>query len=192
MIIVDDVLVTDGVLQQGFVCKLDACKGACCVEGDAGAPLTAEEAALLDDLLPKLKPFLTPEGLAAIEGQGAWVLGEDREPETPMLAPGQACAYTTFAADGTALCGIEQAWKAGAVDFQKPISCHLYPIRVQAGQPFEVLHYHVWDICNPACSHGAQLGVPIYRFVADALVRKYGQEWYDTLCLAAQEQAPNS
>jgi hypothetical protein len=188
MIIVDDVLVTDGVLQQGFVCKLDACKGACCVAGDAGAPLTADEAALLDNLLPKLKPFLTPKGLAAIQRQGAWVLGEDREPETPLLAAGQACAYATYAEDGTALCGIEQAWKAGAVDFQKPISCHLYPIRVQEGQPFEVLHYHYWDICSPACNHGAQMGVPIYRFVANALVRKYGQAWYDTLCMAAQEQ----
>ncbi|MBX3103011.1 MAG: DUF3109 family protein [Bacteroidetes bacterium] len=189
MLIIDDVLVTDAVLQKGFVCRLDACKGACCVEGDAGAPLTKEEAGLLESELPTLRPFLRPEGLEALDGQGAWVLGWDREPETPLVE-GKECAYVTFTPDGTALCGIEQAWKAGATAFRKPISCHLYPIRIQEGRPFEILHYHEWDICSAACNYGEQAGVPIYQFVKDALVRKYGQEWYETLCDAvAQEGA---
>lgn len=187
MIIVQDKLVSDDVVEQQFVCNLSACKGACCWEGDYGAPLETEELPVLESIFERVKPFLSPAGLAAIEKEGKYVRFEKTEEWTTPLIDNGPCAYMTYDVIGTAKCGIEQAWKAGVIDFQKPVSCHLYPIRVEKNEDigFEALNYHEWEICSAACELGKKEQVPVYRFVKDALIRKYGQEFYDELDGAA-------
>ena len=178
-------IVSEEILENDFVCNLAACKGACCVDGDAGAPLTMEETKILADIYPKVKPFLRKEGIAAIEAQGTHVIGADGELETTLI-DGKDCAYVIF--DGkTALCGIEQAYNQGLVDWKKPISCHLYPVRVKEYSDFSAVNYHKWHICSDACALGAELQVPVYKFVKEALVRKFGNEWYEELEKVAQD-----
>ncbi len=187
MIIVQDKLVSDDVVELQFVCNLTACKGACCWEGDFGAPLEAAELPVLDSIFEQVKPFLSPAGVAAIEAQGKYVRGEDPDDWATTLIDNGPCAYMTLDATGTAKCGIEQAWKAGAIDFQKPISCHLYPIRVEKNEElgFEALNYHEWHICSAACTLGKKEQVPVYQFLKDAIIRKYGPEFYEELDGAA-------
>jgi hypothetical protein len=145
-------IVSEEILEKEFVCNLTACRGACCVDGDAGAPLSKEETQILEEIYPKVKPFLRKEGIEAIEAQGAWVKGEDGDFETPLI-DGKDCAYVIF--DGkTALCGIEQVYNQGIVTWKKPVSCHLYPIRIKEFSDFSAVNYHKWDICSPACSLG--------------------------------------
>lgn len=178
-------IISEEILENEFVCNLSACKGACCVDGDAGAPLTQEETQILVDIYPKVKPFLRPEGIQAIEEQGAFVIGTDGEYETTLIE-GKDCAYVIF--DGqTALCGIEQAYNEGIVDWKKPVSCHLYPIRVKEYTDFAAVNYHKWHICSDACALGKELQVPIYKFVKEALVRKFGEQWYQELEKVAEE-----
>lgn len=187
MIIVQDKLVSDDIVEKHFVCNLKACKGACCWEGDYGAPLETSELPILRDLYERVKPFLLPDGIAAIEAQGTAVWHEpSKEYVTPLVNNG-ACAYMTYTETGIAQCGIEQAWKAGEVGFQKPISCHLYPIRVERSEAigFEALNYDQWHICSPACALGEREQVPVYAFVKDALIRKYGIDFYEELDGAA-------
>jgi len=188
MIIVQDKLVSDDLVEQKFVCNLSVCKGACCWEGDYGAPLDEAELPVLDSIFEKIKPFLSPAGIAAIEAQGKYVRVEEEGEWATTLVDNGPCAYMTLDASGIAQCGIEQAWKAGAIDFQKPISCHLYPVRVEKNEQagFEALNYHEWSICTAACERGEKEQVPVYRFVKDAIIRKYGQEFYDELDGAAE------
>lgn len=181
MISIDNTLVSDELLSEQFVCDLQKCKGACCVEGDAGAPLEAEEVAILKEEYPKFKSYLRPEGIAAVEAQGTHVIDPvDDEPVTPLVN-GAECAYVVFDERGTTLCGIEKAWKDGETSFRKPVSCHLYPIRIQRYKSFDAVNYHKWQICAPACDLGKELKVPVYRFAKDALLRKYGEKWYADL-----------
>ncbi len=188
MIIVQDKLVSDDVVEQQFICNLSACKGACCWEGDFGAPLEKEELAILESILEEVRPFLSPAGIAAIEAQGPHVWFEGMSDHGTPLIEGGPCAYMTYDALGTAHCGIEMAWKAGATAFQKPISCHLYPIRVSKFENFdsEALNYDRWSICSAACALGEKEQVPVYQFLQSAIVRKYGQDFYDELDGAAQ------
>jgi Protein of unknown function (DUF3109) len=193
MIIIQDKLVSDDLVEQHFICNLSACKGACCWEGDAGAPLEEDEKAILVDIFPKIRSYLSPAGIKAIEDQGCYQWYENTEGWGTTLIDGGPCAFMTLDALGIAKCGIEQAHKDGAIDFLKPISCHLYPIRVSKNEEmgFEALNYDEWDICSAACSLGEKEKVPVYRFVKDAIVRKYGQDFYDELDGAAlflQEQ----
>lgn len=187
MIIVQDKLVSDDLVEEQFVCNLSACKGACCWEGDFGAPLEEAELPVLDSIFEQVKPFLSPAGIAAMEAQGKYVWFEKARGWGTPLIDGGPCAYMTYDALGIAKCGIEQAWKSGATDFQKPISCHLYPVRVEKNEVigFEALNYDRWDICSAACELGKKEQVPVYQFVKDALVRQYGQEFYDELDGAA-------
>jgi hypothetical protein len=187
LVIVQDILVSEDVLTEQFRCNLSACKGACCWEGDFGAPLEAAELDTLAGIYEAIKPFLLPEGIRAIEAQGLHVhYPELGGPGTPLLENG-ACAYLTFEANGIAKCGIEKAWEAGMTDFKKPISCHLYPVRVVSTPEFgfEALNYDVWDICSAACTAGKKDKLPVYQFVKDALVRKYGEDFYEELEAAA-------
>lgn len=173
-------IVSEDLIEKEFVCNLHACKGACCIEGEAGAPLTSEEIKTLEEIYPKVKPFLRPEGIAAIEIQGTHITSDLNELETPLVE-GKECVYVTFKDNGTASCGIEDAYNAGVVAFRKPISCHLYPVRVQEYSEFSAVNYHKWPICNDACSLGKELKVPVYKFVKDALIRKFGEPWYIAL-----------
>jgi hypothetical protein len=186
MIEIEKTLISDDVVEQKFVCDLNACKGACCVHGDSGAPLDDDEAEKLEKIYKKVKPYLNEKGIAAIEEQGTWLIDSDGDKVTPLVDGNKECAYTVFE-NGFALCGIEKAWKDGKVKFRKPISCHLYPVRITKYKKFEAVNYETWDICKPACACGTKLKVSVHRFVKDALVRKYGEEWWNALDAAAKE-----
>lgn len=187
MIQIDDKLISEDIFSEEFVCNLTKCKGACCVEGDVGAPLESDERQILDEIFPKIRPFLTPEGIEAIEQQGTWTTDPmDGDFVTPMVED-RECAYVTYDDKGITKCGIEKAYEAGAVDWQKPISCHLYPIRAKEYSTFTALNYHEWPICNDACILGRELKVPVYKFLKTPLTRKYGPEFYTVLCEAAEE-----
>jgi len=176
----DNTIVSEDIIKNDFVCNLSACKGACCIDGDAGAPLDKDEVAILEDIYPKVKPFLRKEGIESIERQGTSVTTVFGDLETPLIN-GKDCAYVIFDDKKTALCGIEEAYNQGAIDWKKPVSCHLYPVRVKKYSKFSAVNYDRWDICDDACTLGAELQVPIYKFVKEALIRKFGQAWYDAL-----------
>ena len=179
-------IVSEDILEKEFVCNLSACKGACCIDGEAGAPLEKEEIEILEKIYPKVKPFLRKEGIEAIEKQGTWIMGDFDELETPLI-DGADCAYVIFDKKGTALCGIEEAYNQGIIDWKKPVSCHLYPIRIQDYSEFSAVNYHKWEICDDACSLGKELQVPVYKFVKEALIRKFGKNWYDELEKVAEQ-----
>lgn len=187
MLVISDILVSDEIVEKQFVCNLNACKGACCWEGDWGAPLEAAELLLLGEIYDQVKPYLSPEGKAVLQKEGLFTYYEEaKEYGTPLLKNG-ACAYMLYDEMGIAKCGIEQAYLDGATDFKKPISCHLYPIRVNENKEtgFEALNYDKWDICSAACRLGKKEQVPVYKFVKEALIRKYGEDFYRELDAAA-------
>jgi|JI10StandDraft_1071094.scaffolds.fasta_scaffold01757_23 hypothetical protein len=174
-------LISEDLFERRFVCDLNACKGACCVAGSSGAPLEVEEEALLQELWPKIRPYIPEKGQRAIDEHGVSELDEDGDLVTTLVEGRGECAFTVFDAQGIALCGVERAWKDGAIPFRKPISCHLYPIRIEKLKFHDGLNYHRWPICKPACECGAKLDVPVFRFLKDSLTRKYGAEWYAEL-----------
>lgn len=187
MIQIDDKLISEDIFSEEFVCNLSKCKGACCVEGDVGAPLDKAETKILEDIFEAVKPYLRPEGVAALEEQGTWTTDPmDGDYVTPMVE-GKECAYVIFDDQGITKCGIEKAYEYGAVDWQKPISCHLYPIRTKDYSTFTALNYDRWPICSDACTLGKELKVPVYKFLKTPLTRKYGEEFYTVLCEAAEE-----
>ncbi|NNE76094.1 MAG: DUF3109 family protein [Pricia sp.] len=173
-------IVSEEIIENDFVCNLNACKGACCVDGNAGAPLEDKETEILVAIYSRVKPFLREQGIKTIEEQGAFIRGEDGEWETPLVNHNE-CAYVTFSETGIANCGIEEAYNKGAIAWRKPISCHLYPIRVREYTQLTAVNYHKWEICDPACALGEELKVPIYKFVKEALIRKFGSAWYEEL-----------
>lgn len=179
-------IVSEDILEKEFACNLSACKGACCVEGEAGAPVEPAEVEKLEQLYSEIKPFLRKEGIAAIEAQGTYIKTDFGDLETPLVN-GAECAYVTFDDKNTALCGIEAAYRAGKIDWKKPISCELYPIRLQEYSRFTAVNYHRWPICSDACALGKELQVPVYKFVKEALIKKFGETWYAELEEAAQD-----
>ena len=186
MIQIDDKLISEDLFSEEFVCNLAKCKGICCVEGDAGAPLDEEETHILDEIYPKIKPYLRPEGIQAIEEQGAYTLDFEGDLVTPLVNNAE-CAYVIFDEKGYTKCAIEKAYEDGVIDWQKPISCHLYPIRITEYSNFSAINYHEWDICSDACTLGKELGVKVYQFLKKPLIRKYGEDFYQTLSEAAEE-----
>ncbi len=180
MIKVGEVLVSDDIKTVEFVCHLEKCKGACCVEGDLGAPLEEDELPVMHEIQKAVAPYLTDAGRKAIEVQGPYILDEDGDYSTPTIE-GKECAYAHYDEKGILKCGIEQAHLDGKISFRKPISCHLYPIRITKKKGFEAVNYHKWNICSDACKLGSALGVPLYKFLKDPLIRKYGEDWYATL-----------
>jgi len=180
MMKVGDILVSDDIKEVEFVCHLEKCKGACCVEGDLGAPLEEGELAVMKEIQPNVRPYLTGAGIRAIKEQGAYILDEDGDYSTPTVG-GKECAYAHYDRQGILKCGIEEAYLAGKISFRKPISCHLYPIRITKKEGMEAVNYHQWSICAAACTHGKSLRVPLYKFLKDPLVRKYGEDWYEEL-----------
>ena len=184
MILIDNKIISDDVVEKQFVCNLDACKGACCWEGDSGAPLEKAELVILEEIYPKVKPFLTKKGIEVIEREGVYTYYKREEEYGTPLVDNAACAYLTYD-EGIAKCGIEKAQEAGVIDYKKPISCHLYPIRITSNETFDAVNYDKWDICTAACSLGEKLEVPVYQFLKGALIRKYGEEFYEALDAAA-------
>lgn len=187
MIQIEDKLISEDIFSEEFVCNISKCKGACCVEGDVGAPLDEEETHILEEIYPKVKPFLRAEGIAAIEAQGTWERDPfDNDFVTPMVE-NKECAYVIFDEQGITKCGIEKAYEEGAVDWIKPISCHLYPIRTKKYSSFEAMNYDQWSICSDACTLGRALKVPVYQFLKKPLIRKYGEGFYAQLSQVADE-----
>jgi hypothetical protein len=180
MIKIDNTLVSDRILEEKFICDLKACKGACCIEGDAGAPLEKKEIKILDRIYKKVKPYLRKEGIESIEKQGAWIKSKSGEYETPLIK-GKECAYVIFDKKGTALCAIEQAYIDKKVKFKKPISCHLYPIRVSENKLGEMLNYEEWSICKAACALGKKENVKVYEFLQEPIERKWGKKYFRKL-----------
>ena len=180
MIMIDDKLVSDELFEKKFVCDLGACKGACCVEGESGAPLEEEELDILEGVIDEVKPYMRKEGLAAIEKSGLYEIDTDGEYVTPLVR-GKECAYVSFDRNGTAKCSIEQAYRDGKINFPKPVSCHLYPIRLTELKDFTALNFHHWPICKPAHTCGAKLDVKVYRFLKEPLIRKFGDSFFEKL-----------
>ncbi|MFK8276048.1 DUF3109 family protein [Capnocytophaga cynodegmi] len=185
MIQIGETIISEDIIENDFVCNLNACAGACCIEGDAGAPVEESELNILEKIYDKVAPYLTAKGLQSIEKQGVYIKGEDGEWETPLIDGGE-CAYVIRNEKGWALCAIEQAYNDGKIDWKKPISCHLYPIRLQEYTSFTAVNYNRWQICDDACSLGKELQVPVYKFVKEALIRKFGEQWYKELELIAE------
>ncbi|MBR5849630.1 MAG: DUF3109 family protein [Alistipes sp.] len=185
MIEIDDKIISADLLREGFLCDLSQCKGICCVEGNAGAPLEIEEVDILEEEYPNYKPYMTPEGIAAVEAQGFMVVDEDGDYTTPLVNDAE-CAYT-YQEGGVTLCAIEKAWMEGKCSFRKPISCHLYPIRLVNFSNGSVgLNYHRWTVCDCARRCGKAAGVPVYKSLREAIIRRFGEEFYAQLEAAAE------
>lgn len=192
MLIIQEVLVSDAVVEEQFLCNLSACKGACCIEGDSGAPLEKEELQILEDIYEDVKPFLTDIGRETIAKKGKYQYYTEAEEFGTILQPGGACAFV-IEEKGITKCGIEKAYLEGKTDFKKPISCHLYPIRVEEKeeQGFTAMNYDKWDICSAACTLGKKEELPVYRFLQEAITRKFGEEFYEELDAAAEYHKNN-
>ena len=185
MIQIENALVSFDVFEEKFCCDLAYCKGACCVEGDSGAPLEKEEPTQIEADYDGIREYMKPEGIEAVQQQGFAVIDRDGDLVTPLIQ-NKECAYA-IEENGACWCAIEKAWTEGKSKFRKPVSCHLYPIRITKYDGFEALNYNKWDICACARKKGVEKGIPLYRFLKDALIVKYGEEWYEQLEYAAQE-----
>lgn len=180
MLAIKDTLVSEDLLERHFVCDLGACKGACCVKGDSGAPLLDDEVSILNDILPQVLPYMDGQGRDAVSAKGVSEVDREGEIGTTLISDGR-CAFATIDRWGMVSCSIERAHRDGKVDFKKPVSCHLYPVRVKPYVGFEAVNYDRWEICRAAVVCGEKHRVPLFRFVKDALVRRFGQEWFDEL-----------
>ncbi|MFM7006055.1 MAG: DUF3109 family protein [Flavobacteriales bacterium] len=183
---IQDKIVSTQIFERQFVCDLSACKGACCIEGDGGAPLSKEEIQIIEENLPQILPYMRPEGIAAVEKFGVAYEDEDFEPAT-TLVDGKECAFVYFDQTNTAKCAIEKAQREGHIEFIKPLSCHLYPIRTKQFNDYMALNYEKWDICEPACACGEKLDVPVFKFLKEPLIRAFGPEFYEELEVVARE-----
>ena len=186
MIQIDDTIISLDVFKEKFLCNLDACKGECCIEGDAGAPLEESEVEELKKVLPVIWKDLSPEAQAIIEKQGVCYEDEDGDLVTSIVN-GKDCVFTCYDEKGCCYCAIEKAYREGKVDFYKPVSCHLYPIRVQKYSEFKAVNYHRWVVCKAAVLLGEKENVPVYKFLKEPLIRKFGEDWYQELLIAAEE-----
>ena len=184
MIAIDNTIISEYLLEKKFVCDLQACKGACCVAGDSGAPLDQEELEILDRVYPEVKPYMNKKGIKAVEKHGTYVVDSDGDYTTTLVSEGAECAFVIFDENNIAKCAIEQAYIDGKIKWKKPISCHLYPVRITKYKDYDAVNYHQWEVCKPACECGKKLNVPVYKFLREPLIRKYGENWYKQLELA--------
>lgn len=186
MIAIENILVSDEVVEKQFVCNLDKCKGGCCVDGDTGAPITQEEAGIIEDIYPHIRHLLTPQAIALIEDEGTHTYDDEHGLVTPTLNGG-ICVYGYYDEQGIVKCAMEHVYKEGKIDFKKPISCHLFPIRITEYESFEAVNYEPREtLCKPACKLGKSLKVPVYQFLKEPLIRKYGEEFYEALDATAK------
>ncbi|MDR2121593.1 MAG: DUF3109 family protein [Flavobacteriaceae bacterium] len=180
MIEIGDTIISLDILQRQFVCNLHKCRGICCVEGDAGAPLDEEELPVLEAIYDKISPYLREEGKKSIKEQGKYVTDMEGDYVTPLIE-GRECAYVIFDENQTAKCAIEKAYEDGKIDYKKPISCHLYPIRLQKLHKYTAVNYDEWYICSDACALGKELKVKVFEFLKEPLIRKFGENWHTQL-----------
>lgn len=181
MLVVENLLVSDEIFEKEFVCNLSKCKGECCVAGDSGAPLNKDEIQTLEEEFDNYKDYLTQNGRQSISINGFSTYDhEDKTHKTTLISNGP-CAYINYENDGTAICGIEKAYLDKKTNFRKPISCHLYPIRVSSIGELTAVNYEEWDICSDACILGQELKIPVYKFLKEPLIRAYGKSVYEAL-----------
>ena len=174
------------LIEKYFVCDLDACLGACCIEGDAGAPLAPGEAQKIERILPEVENDLLPRALEEIRNEGASYTDPDGDLVT-QIVDGRDCVYTCYAAGGKCLCALEKAFREGRIPDVKPISCRLYPVRLKEYDGFTAVNMHRWKICRPAETLGRRLGVRAYQFLKGPLIARFGKDWYSELELTAAE-----
>lgn len=186
MLQIQDTLVSLDLIDEYFCCDLNACLGECCIEGDAGAPIAEAEAEAITEHLDEIMPMLTPAARRVIEEQGP-VYRDCEGDLVTSIVDGRECVFTTYAPGGKCLCALEAASRAGKLPPLKPISCHLYPIRIKDYGTFKAVNYHRWKICKPAVACGRRSGLRVYQFLREPLVRHFGQEWYDELDRTATE-----
>ena len=186
MLEIGDTLVSLDVIEKEFICNLEACLGACCIEGDAGAPLEEEERQKLKDILPVIWDDLLPAAQSVIREQGVAYIDQEGDVVTSIVN-GKDCVFTCYGANGMCYCAIEKAYKEWRIDFYKPISCHLYPIRTKKYSGFTAVNYNRWKICKAAEVLGRKEGVKVYQFLKEPLIRKFGEVWYNELCEVAIE-----
>lgn len=179
MKMVDNVLISDDVKDVHFVCKLSSCSGDCCVEGDAGAPLEEDEISIIEDYIDEIKPFMTEQGRLVIDLVGVFDYDTDASYVTPLVND-RECAFV-YRENNINFCAIEKAFLEGKTSFRKPVSCHLYPIRLSKVGDYTAVNYDKWTICAPALVNGKKLGVPLYKFLKEPLTRKFGADWYKKL-----------
>ena len=184
MIQIEDKIVSLDIFEKKFLCNINVCKGACCVAGDSGAPLEPDEILAIEDALPSISCLLSKQSIQTIEKNGVATIDADDDLVTP-LNNGKECVFAIFI-HGVATCAIEKSFEEGNCKLQKPISCHLYPIRLKQYPTFIAVNYDQWDICKHALENGENNGVPIYKFAKDSLIRKFGKDWYNELCIAAE------
>jgi len=184
MLEIDDKLISLDILDVKFSCDLKHCKGNCCIYGDGGAPLEEEEIDFIQKNYDIIQKYMEEQGRIAIKGQGFYTIDSDGDKVTPLVN-NAACAYITYEND-IALCAIEKAFSEGEINFQKPISCHLYPIRLTKYAKFTAVNYHKWDICKSALKKGKQENTPIYKSLEKPIIRKFGKEFYEQLKYAGE------
>ncbi|MDE5568071.1 MAG: DUF3109 family protein [Muribaculaceae bacterium] len=185
MLQIQDTLVSLDLAEQFFCCDLDSCLGECCIEGDAGAPITEDERRKLENVLPVIWDDLLPAAKREIEENGVSYIDEEGDLVTSIV-DGKNCVFTTFGPGGMCYCAIEKAYREGKTDFMKPASCHLYPVRLTKYPTFTAVNYHKWKICKCAEILGRAKGIRLYRFLEGPLVRQFGQEWYNELVEACE------
>jgi len=186
MIQIEDTLISRDLVESFFYCDLSQCKGACCIEGEAGAPLEKEEYDILRAILPDIWDDLLPEAQAVINRQGIAYIDIENEMVTSIVN-GKNCVFTCYDAEGNCRCAIEKAFGEGRINFRKPISCHLYPVRVKRQKYYHAVNYSRWKICHVAEATGKQKQVRLYQYLRDPLIRKFGEEWYHALDCCAKE-----
>lgn len=185
MLRIGDSIFSLDIIEKKFRCDLQLCRGNCCRYGDSGAPLTDEEVKILDKIWPDIRPYLRPEGISVIEKEGTHVIDFENDKVTPLIN-GEECAYTVLK-DGIFMCSIEMAFSDGKTNFRKPVSCHLFPVRIKDYTGFKAVNYQKQQICKPAVEYGSREGVFLYEFLRVPLIRALGKEVYNELCIAAKE-----
>ena len=185
MLSLGETIISSAIFEEKFACDLEKCRGYCCLQGDSGAPLEEGEAQILEEIWPVLKQYMRPEGIRAVEQKGTSIIDSDGDMVTPLIGKAE-CAYARYK-DGIYSCSIEKAWEEKKISFRKPISCHLFPIRIKKYAEFDAVNYEELKICKPALKRGKAENIPVYRFLEQALVRVYGKKWYNELLSAAAE-----
>lgn len=186
MLQIEDTIISLDLLEESFLCDLSACKGICCVEGDSGAPVEENEIQELEAVLPFIWNDLSDKAKEIIDQQGVVYLDEDGEYVTSIVE-GEDCVFTYYDQNGVCKCAIEKAYREGKTSFYKPVSCHLYPVRVAQYKGFRAVNYHRWNVCQAACVLGKRENLKVYQFLKEPLIRKFGEEWYNHLLQAAKE-----
>ena len=184
MLRIGDTIFSLDIIEKKFSCDLQHCRGVCCRYGDSGAPLTADEVDILEKILPEVKPFLRSDGKSAIEEQGTSITDSDKDLVTPLI-DNMDCAYSVFGGE-VLMCGIEKAWSEGKISFRKPLSCHLFPIRVKQFSGFTAVNYQELSICSGGREKGKRAGIYLYEFLKEPMIMAFGEKIYQELCISAE------